>query len=254
MATPVVSLGGNTPTAQRVVNKAPVRQYRVLVANGKGGCGKTTIATNIAGYYASQKRGTALLDYDPQGSSMQWLSLRDREQFPIHGIAAFRQPTQMMTRTFHLRVPASVERVVLDAPAGVGGTDLIELLRQADAVVIPVLPSSIDIHAASRFIQELLLSGKVRARGIRVAVVANRVQEDNPVYQTLQRFLNSLTIPFVARFQDTQNYILAAQQGVSVHELDREQKQQERDEWESLINWLEEGARLLEQQRSGQPA
>ena len=158
------------------------RPRRILVANGKGGCGKTTVATNLAGYYASQNYRTALLDYDPQGSSMHWVSVRREADYPdIHAVDAHRHPGSRVTRTFQLRIPPETERVVLDAPAGVHGHQLVEMLRDVDAVLIPVLPSAIDIHAVSRFIEELLLVGHVRARQIRVGVIANRVRENSPV-------------------------------------------------------------------------
>ncbi len=215
------------------------RLGQILVINAKGGCGKTTIATNLASYYAQAGRATALLDYDPQGSSMQWLSLRDATHETIHGISMQRPVVGGVTRSWQLRLPPGTERVVMDAPAGVAGMQLTELLRSTGTVLIPVLPSPIDIHAASRFIQELLLVGKIRARNIRVGVVANRVRENTRVYQSLERFLNSLNIPFVARLRDTQNYVRAAEVGVGVHDLSRRDTKQDRRQWEALISWLE---------------
>ncbi len=213
---------------------------RVLVVNAKGGCGKTTIATNLASYYASQQRHAVLFDYDPQGSSMQWLASRDEERFPIHGVAAFRKPTSGMTRTYQMRMPAETERVILDAPAGVHGMPMIDLVREADTIIIPVLPSPIDIHAASHFIKDLLLVAKVRARGVRVGVVANRVRKNTKVYQSLRRFLDSLHIPFVAYLRDTQNYVQSSEEGMGIHELNANRIQQDRAQWKKLIQWIEE--------------
>jgi chromosome partitioning protein len=217
---------------------APMR--RVLVVNAKGGCGKTTIATNLASYYASQQRYAALFDYDPQGSSMQWLASRDEGRFPIHGVAAFRKPTSGMTRTYQMRMPAETERVILDAPAGVHGMPMIDLVREADTIIIPVLPSPIDIHAASHFIKDLLLVAKVRARGVRVGVVANRVRKNTKVYQSLRRFLDSLHIPFVAYLRDTQNYVQSSEEGMGIHELNANRIQKDRAQWKKLIRWIEE--------------
>lgn len=234
------ALRGATQPAGRLAGLAsPVRQ--ILVINAKGGCGKTTIATNLASYYARQGRGTVLIDHDPQGSSMQWLSLRSGEARPIHGVSAHRPVVSGVTRSFLLRIPDGAERVVLDAPAGVQGHQLIELMREIDAILIPVLPSPIDIHAASRFIQDLLLVAKVRARNIRVGVVANRVRENTKVYQSLEKFLNSLNIPFVARLRDTQNYVRAAETDLGVHDLKRSGASQDQRQWEALIRWLEQG-------------
>lgn len=239
------TLAPSVPPAQAPlpVTAAAVSQriHRVLVMNAKGGCGKTTIATNLASYYASQQRLAALLDYDPQGSSMQWLASRDEARFPIHGVAAFRKPTAGMTRTWQLRMPAETECVILDAPAGVHGMPMIDLVREADTILIPVLPSPIDIHAASHFIKDLLVVAKVRSRSIRVGVVANRVRKNTLVYQSLRRFLDSLNIPFVAYLRDTQNYVQSGEEGMGIHELKAQLIAKDRAQWKKLIQWLEEG-------------
>lgn len=214
-------------------------QRRVLVINAKGGCGKTTIATNLASYYAAHKRMAALLDYDPQGSSMQWLTLRADSHFPVHGIAAFRKPIGGTTRTWQMRVPVNTECLIMDAPAGIHGMPLIDLVRESDTIIVPVLPSPIDIHAASHFIRDLLLVAKVRARAIRVGVVANRVRTNAKVYHSLRRFLDSLNIPFVAHLRDTQNYVQSAEEGLGVFEWRGSRVQQDRRQWESLVRWIE---------------
>lgn len=215
------------------------RIRRVLVVNAKGGCGKTTIATNLASYYAAHKRHAALLDYDPQGSSMQWLACRDEEHFPIHGVAAFRKPTAGMTRSWQMRLPGEAERLILDAPAGIHGMPLIDLVREADTIIVPVLPSPIDIHAASHFIKDLLLVAKVRARSIRVGVVANRVRKNTKVFLSLQRFLDSLHIPFVAHLRDTQNYVQSSEQGLGVSEWQAHKIRQDRAQWDKLVRWID---------------
>jgi len=216
------------------------RVRRILVVNAKGGCGKTTVATNLASYYASKGIPPALLDYDPQGSSMQWLASRDEEHFPIHGVAAFRKPTSGMTRTWQMRLPAETERLILDAPAGIHGMPLVDMVREADTIIIPVLPSPIDIHAASHFIKDLLLVAKVRARSIRVGVVANRVRKNTKVYQSLQRFLDSLHIPFIAYLRDTQNYVQSSEQGLGVSEWQAHKIRQDRAQWDKLVRWVDE--------------
>lgn len=218
------------------------RLRRILVVNAKGGCGKTTIATNLASYYAAQRRTAALFDYDPQGSSMQWLALRDERHFPIHGIAAFRKPTSGLTRTWQMRLPAETERVILDAPAGINGMPLIDMVREVDTIIVPVLPSPIDIHAASHFIKDLLLVAKVRARAIRVGVVANRVRKNTKVYLSLQRFLDSLHIPFVAYLRDTQNYVQSSEEGLGIHEMSAHKISNDRAQWKRLMRWIDEEA------------
>jgi chromosome partitioning protein len=230
-------------------NAAPVRSYgsveprrrRILVVNAKGGCGKTTIATNLASYYARAGLGAALIDHDPQESSLHWLELRGEGSASIHGIGTSERRRRGITRAWQMRLPPAVERVVVDAPAGVQGMALVDMVREVDAVLVPVLPSPIDIHAASRFIQDLLLVGKVRQRGVQIGVIANRVRENTRVYEALNRFLDSLDIPFVARLRDTQNYIRAAEAGLGVHELRRLKGRADRRAWEQIHRWLEEG-------------
>ena len=219
--------------------------HRILVLNAKGGCGKTTIATNLAGYYASQGCNTVLLDYDPQGSSMRWLSLREDERPSIHGIAAF-QRRRDITRAYQMRLPTTAEIVIMDAPAGVSGLTLAEYVQKVDTILLPVLPSPIDIHAAAHFVQDLLLVGKARAAGTRIAIVANRVRENNLVYKELERFLSSLNLPLVATLRDSQNHIRAAEQGLGVHELDIRKIDADIERWTPLINWLDEAATILE--------
>lgn len=215
--------------------------HRIVVANAKGGCGKTTIATNLAAYFAMRQQSTVLFDHDPQGSGLAWLKQRSPDLPPIHGVAAHRAPANGMTRAWQLRVPQDAEWVVVDTPAGLNGTKLSELVRQADSVIIPVLSSPIDIHSAARFIHELLVHGKARMLGVRLAVIANRVRHNTLMYQELKRFLNGLQIPFITSLRDTQNYVKAAQQGICVHELNAPMVERDVEQWAPLVEWLEEG-------------
>ena len=214
---------------------------RILVLNAKGGCGKTTIATNLAGHFASRGRVTALLDYDPQGSSMKWLSQRSADRSDIQGIAAY-QRRLGVTRSFQMRLPSKAAHVVIDAPAGLSGLQLVEYVQSADVVLLPVLPSPIDIHAAAHFIQDLLLVGKIRSRGTRVGIIANRVRENTLVFRDLERFLTTLGLPLVATLRDSQNYIRAAERGLSILELDGNRVQPDINRWSPLLHWLNEQA------------
>lgn len=209
----------------------------ILVLNSKGGCGKSTIATNLAGFYAAAGMKTALMDYDPQGSSLQWLSVRPDGLPTIYDIDASK--TKMgLTRTWQTAVPLGTQRLVIDAPAGVCGQTLQEMVRRANVIVVPVAPSAIDIHATSEFMCELLLIGKIRKFGIQVCVVANRVRRHSPHYEPLKRFLNSLHIPFVTSLSDSENYLVAAESGVGIHEMDEAGTHQERGQWVPLTDWL----------------
>jgi len=212
---------------------------RIMVLNAKGGCGKTTIATNLAGYFADQGQVTALLDYDPQGSSMKWLSLRDARRPGIQGIAAY-QRRQGVTRAFQMQLPYKVQRVVIDAPSGVSGLQLVDYVQSADTIIMPVLPSPIDIHAAAHFIQDLLLIGKIRMRGTRLGIVANRVRENTLVFKDLEQFLNTLGLPLVATLRDSHNHLRAAERGLAIHELEGSRVVPDRERWAPLVRWLNE--------------
>lgn len=212
---------------------------RILVLNSKGGCGKTTIATTLASRYACDGFNTVLVDYDPQGSSMRWLSQRSQNRPVIKGVDAHKNLTMNVTSTWALRVPPTTERIVIDAPAGVMGHQVLDYLRGIDTVIIPVLPSHIDIHAATRFIEDLLLIGKIRQSGINVAVVANRVKKNTTVYTSLQRFLATLKLPFITALRDTQHYVRAAGQGISIHEMWDHRAKVDQEHWQPLFDWLE---------------
>ncbi|MEO6697274.1 MAG: ParA family protein [Gammaproteobacteria bacterium] len=201
----------------------------IMLLNAKGGCGKSTLATNLASYYADQGLAVTLADFDPQGSSMAWLAARPTEYPSIQGVAAWQEP---------LRVPKETERLVIDAPARVHGKELTEMVRRAQTLVIPVLPSPIDIRAVADFIKELLLVGKVSRKQTKLAVVANRVRENTIIFHTLERFLESLEIPFVTTLRDSQNYIRAAERGLGLFELPPYLVWQDLEQWEPLIKWL----------------
>jgi len=212
---------------------------KILVLNAKGGCGKTTVATNLASHYASAGFKTALMDYDPQGSSMRWLHQRPLDKPRVEGVNAFRRPGSRETRSWATRIPAGIERVIMDAPAGVSGQDMVNFISQVDTILIPVLPSPIDIHAATRFIEDLLLIGKVRQKGVGIAVVANRVRKNTLVYQSLERFLKTLKLPFITTLRDTQNYVHAAERGIGIHELWDKRADGDKLQWLPILKWLE---------------
>lgn len=212
----------------------------VLLLNAKGGSGKTTIATNLASLYASAGFKTAILDYDPQGSSHYWGTLRENSNRPaIHLIDASHKRTGI-TRAFQLKTPADTERVIIDTPAGISRDLLREAVDRADMIIIPVAPSAIDIHATAAFIRELMLTIKARARGIPICVIANRVRQGSPIYKTLEQFLGSLDIPFLAALSDSESYIEASATGIGIHEMEASLVTNERIEWTPLVKWIGE--------------
>ena len=213
---------------------------RIIVINTKGGCGKTTIATNLASFYASNGFVTALMDYDPQGSSTRWLKLRPRDKEEVHGINAHKRQSLQATRAWQMRIPTETERLIIDAPAGVAAEALHSFVQQVDTILIPVLPSPIDIHSATAFIKDLLLIGKVRSLGVRVGVIANRTRKNTLVYKSLERFLTSLNLPFITSLRDTQHYVHAFERGIGIQEMWDKRVEQDKLTWDPVVNWLED--------------
>ena len=225
---------------------------RIMLLNAKGGCGKSTLATNLASYYALQNKSVVLADFDPQGSSLEWLQARPKETPPIHGVAAWREA---------LRVPRNTDYLIMDAPARCHGPELTALVRRAQTLIIPVLPSATDIRAAAHFVHELLLVGRVTRKETRLAAVANRVRENamveeaverilgglsisyatvnTQIYRPLERFLRRLKIPFITTLRDTPNYQLADARGLGIFELSRSQVSHDLEQWQPLIKWLD---------------
>jgi chromosome partitioning protein len=212
---------------------------KIVVMNPKGGSGKSTLATNLAAYYAWKGRSVALMDHDPQGSSMRWLKLRPAGLPPIHGIAAYERKMGV-TRAFALRTPPGTERVVVDTPAAVSSLQMPELTQDAHSIVVPVMPSEIDIHAASRCIADLLLVGRVHRSERRLVIVANRARRYTKAFGSLMRFLESLRIPVAAVLRDSQAYVRSAECGMGIHEMKGALLQEDLDSWRPLVEWLEQ--------------
>jgi chromosome partitioning protein len=208
-----------------------------LVINPKGGSGKTTVTTNLASYYASRGVTTTILDFDPQGSSLNWLRLRDHPRKALHGANGAPQKGARI-RSIEMHVPADTRQLLIDAPAGTSGLLLQEMLSRANNIVIPVAPSAFDIYATANFVKELLLVGRIRTRSIRLAVVANRVRSSSPVYRPLERFLGSLGLPFLTRISDSEVYVRAAETGVGIFEMEASDAGAEREEFMPIVDWI----------------
>ncbi len=211
---------------------------KIVVLNPKGGCGKSTIATNIAACYAARSVAPALMDFDPQGSTMAWLDRRPGNLPPIHGIAAFKK-SMISTRSLQLRIPNDTFDLIVDSPAGLHHDDLREVTRDATSILVPVLPSALDIHAASRCIADLLLVAKIDRRDRKLAVIANRTRKNTKSFAQLMRFLDSLGIPIIAVLRDSQNYVHAAAQGIGLYEMPPSRVQQDMEQLEKIIKWLD---------------
>lgn len=202
----------------------------ILALNPKGGCGKSTIATNLASYYVwEEEKSVVLVDFDPQSSSTEWLQARGEEWPEIIGIKAWRG---------QVNIPRSVDVQIIDPPAHIHGKELTSMVRRAETIIIPVLPSPMDIRAAAHFIKDLLVVGKISRKETKLAVIANRVRENTLIYHTLEAFLQSLKIPFIAHLRDTQNYIRAAERGLGIFELAPSLVWQDLEQWTPLVKWL----------------
>lgn len=212
---------------------------RILVTNPKGGCGKTTIATNIASHYARKGKTVRLFDHDSQNSSLDWINRRPAEQAAITGVDASKNSSHRLTRSWKLRVPPETDVAIIDSPAGIDVSELVILLQKNDSVLIPVLPSPIDIHATSDFIKTLLNTGQVQTKMIRLAVIANRVRRNTRMYHSLERFLFSLNIPFISSLRDTQLYALAIELGVGVAEIPGSRNNTDNEQWAPIVRWLD---------------
>jgi chromosome partitioning protein len=223
----------------------------ILVINSKGGSGKTTLTTNLASYYASKKTRTTIMDYDPQGSSMQWLQARPAQAQKINGANVAPSKGVAYLRSFNAWVPRDTEVLIIDAPAGVKGLLLQELVRKSNFIVIPVAPSPIDIHATAEFIKELFQFGGARNTKAKIAVVANRVRNfSSPAYESLKHFLNSLNLPFLTSIRDTDNYLTAAEKGLGVFEMNEATTLVERSQLMPIVQWVDGQLPSREESRS----
>jgi chromosome partitioning protein len=211
---------------------------KIVVINPKGGCGKTTLSTNLAAWFAKRGPVPAIMDCDPQGSTMTWIERRPPSNPPIHGIAAYKRSMQA-TRSWQLRVPNETNNLIVDSPASLSHDDLREVTRDASSILVPVLPSSIDIHAASRCIADLLLVAKVDRRDKKLAVVANRTRKNTKSFEKLMRFLDSLGIPIIAVLRDSQNYVHAAEEGIGICEMQPYKVKKDVAELAKIVEWLD---------------
>jgi chromosome partitioning protein len=208
---------------------------KILVASSKGGCGKTTIATTIAGYFAQEGKPTVLVDADRQGSSLRWAEKRAAFASPVLGLAANR-------RDWPERVPDDAQRVVIDGPAGIRVNELTELLEYADVMLVPVLPSRIDLDASEAFLADVAQIPRVKKGKVSVGLVANRLKPWTTVSQEAVEEMKRLPFPLIAQLRDTQGYIVVAGLGKSIFDYNSETIRSHQDDWEKILRWLKKHA------------
>jgi chromosome partitioning protein len=202
----------------------------IKVLNAKGGCGKSTLATNIAAYFADEGYAVALADYDPQRSSLDWLDRRPADRPAIAAVAGFEDGLR--------KAPRNADFLVIDAPARSHGKELTDLVRHAETIVVPVLPSTIDMQASDRFIAELKAVGKVERKEAKIGVVANRVREYTLIFEELDEHLTAARVPYIAALREAQNYVRAYTRGLGIHELPEYLAWPDWEQWDPLTKWL----------------
>ena len=212
--------------------------HKIVILNPKGGCGKTTLATNLASYYALRGPPPTLIDNDPNGYTMRWLEKRPRNRREIHGIATYKS-TMHATRSWQLRVPNETSTVIIDTPAALTQPDIHELTYDANSILIPILPSAIDIRYATKFIAEMLLVTQIDRRDRQLAVVANRTRKNTHSLTKLMRFLSSLNIPIIAVLRDSQSYVRAADIGMGIYEMPQHRVKKDIEQMDLIVNWLD---------------
>jgi len=206
---------------------------KIVVMNPKGGCGKTTLATNLAGWFALRGPPPTLVDCDPQGFCTRWLAGRAADRPTIHGRTA-----SLLAAKPTIEAHADSTVVIVDLPAAITDDQVHAFVHLADSVLLPVVPSEIDVHSATRFIAELLLDAQLDRSERRVGIVANRVRGRTRSFAMLQRFLGSLRIPLIAVLRDSQNFVQAAALGLGVCELPRHRVQDDLPALETLGQWV----------------
>jgi len=202
----------------------------IMVMNAKGGCGKSTLATNIASYFVTQGASVALADYDPQRSSLDWLDRRPSNRPAITGVVGYEEGLR--------HVPRNADYVIIDAPARSHGKELTDLVKHAETIIVPVLPSTIDMQATSTFLEELKSVGKVERKQAKIATVANRVRDNTLIFDDLDEYLTKARVPYVAALREAQNYVRAYTRGLGIFELPEYLAWPDWEEWEPLTAWL----------------
>lgn len=205
--------------------------FRILVASAKGGVGKTTLSTNLAGFYALDGKRTVLVDADPQGSSLSWCAKRHVEGSQVLAVDGTR-------RTWAQRIPDKAQRVIIDAPAGAMPDDLAAFIADADAIVVPILPSVLDMEAAVRFLNALAEVPRVAGGKVAVGLVANRLKPRTQASAQVVEQISQWPCELVAQLRDTQAYVLLAGLGKCLFDYHAEHVRDHQKDWEPLLRWL----------------
>ena len=200
----------------------------IVVANPKGGVGKSTLSTNLAGYLASRGHAVMLGDVDRQQSALTWLSLRSQQLRAIGG---------WDTHGEIVRPPRGTTHVVLDTPAGLHGKRLDEVMKLADKVIIPIQPSIFDIHATHAFVNDLLAHR--RSDKVKFGIVCMRVREGTLSADHLRAFVEKLKVPLIGQLRDTQNYVHLAAHGMTLWDVGSSRFERDLAQWQPIVAWVD---------------
>ena len=201
-----------------------------MLLNPKGGCGKSTISTNLASYYANWGLEVGLADFDPQKSSLNWLRQRT---FDLPKIKAINANTERFV------YPETLDYLIIDTPASLEKEKMQQLIQLTDSIIIPILPSPIDIQAAGYFIYQLLLKYRITSEDKNICLVANRVRERSHVYKELIKFTDSIKLPLITTLHDSQNYIKFSGKGASIFDYKNKSNISKTiEDWMPLTDWL----------------
>jgi len=204
---------------------------KILVANSKGGCGKSTIATNLAAHFAQDGKNTVLVDADRQGSSQHWCEKRAGFATPVLPLPGTRAD-------WRERIPKGTQRVVIDAPAAIQPREVETFLEDADAMLIPVLPSRFDLEATEAFLGAIANLGRIKRGKVAVGLIANRLKPWTTASQLAIDEIKRLPFPLVAQVRDSQGYVLMSGLGKSIFDYHSEAIQSHQHDWEKLLRWL----------------
>ena len=204
----------------------------ILVASSKGGAGKTTLATNLAAHFALDGKRTVLVDADPQHSSTRWAERRAEMETAVLPIDASGK------RAWRTSLPEDAERVVIDAPAGSMADDLQQFIEHVDVIVVPVLPSALDIEATVGFLNSLSKVPRVHKRKLPVGLVVNRSKPWTNTSQQAVEMLKTWPYPVVAQLRDTQAYVVLAGLGRSLFDYRSAQVRDHQADWDPLLKWV----------------
>ena len=200
----------------------------ILIANPKGGCGKTTLSVNIAGYLANRGQSVALLDMDRQQSAALWAASRPEYLPPVQALK------------FNTAQTSPYKWLVVDSAAGISGSNLAcSLINTASKIIVPITPSLFDLHASRDFLETLIQEKNIRNSRCRIGVVGMRMESRTRAAQALEFFLSSLNLPVLGYLRETQVYVNAAFEGKSLFDLPRHIAEHDIEQWTFLQGWLE---------------